>query len=261
MTRYFAIGDLHGHFDEFQALLEKLRIEKNFDITTDHLLLLGDLVDNGPKSKDIVSYCIELLQNHPETFHPLQGNHDEMFVDACKYGCKKYQPGLWYNQGGQETLKSYGIRNKQIQTHPIYNDDPDDVQSVTEGYEVVIPRDHLNWLEKLPRYYQTDRYFFCHAGLPPFPLSEIDLDDPTVQDDLIWIRGAFYASNIDFGKKVIFAHTPFYKYVSVGHSTFEPFEKENMIGVNTMPRNDGKLTCVVLSDTNDDYDFVFQEKL
>lgn len=261
MQRYFAIGDIHGHFDELESLLLTIDRDANFDPTTDHLIFCGDLVDVGPKSKQVVELCMELAKNFPDTFHPLMGNHDAMCVDALKYGCKDYESGVWYTQGGEATLKSYGKRNVVKVTFPEEVESPDDIQSVMEQYDVVVPKEHLNFLESLPKYWQTDKYFFVHAGIPPRKIENLDLEDPKVLEAMIWIRSEFYNSNLDFGKKVIFAHTPFEKYIAVGVSQYEPFEKDNCMGLNTMPRNDGKLTCVLLNDQNDDYEFFFQKKL
>lgn len=71
--KIFAFGDIHGNLDGFLSLLSKLPI----NLDEDHLVLLGDLVDSGPKVRQLVDWCIDFQKDHPNTFHPLKGNHEE----------------------------------------------------------------------------------------------------------------------------------------------------------------------------------------
>lgn len=245
--RVFAIGDTHAHYKELMALLDTLKTEASYNPSVDHLVLLGDLVDTGPSTKELIEWCMAYQKQYPNTFHPLKGNHDDMFVDATKYGCKRYQPGVWYTQGGAQTLQSY-----ESTTQKEENGD--------EITEVIIPEEHVNWLEDLPLFWENDDYFFVHAGVPPVWLSEIreelakEESDPELVDHLLWIRGDFYNSPFEWEKKIIFAHTPF-----DSHDTgfWEPYVKETLIGINTMPRDDGKLTAIELPSEQ----FYFQKKL
>jgi len=54
--------------------------------------------------------------------------------------------------------------------------------------------------------------------------------------DLLWVRQEFIDSDYDFGKRVIFGHTPFRS------PLFEP----NKIGIDTGAASGGKLTCLEL---------------
>jgi len=160
---------------------------------------------------------------------------------------------LWWNQGGRATLRSYLI-HQDIK-------DPYE-QAISQPFEY-IPESHIYFLNELPLFWQTSRYFFVHGGIPPMRIADIDFEDPKVQEQLLWIRQEFYdqANKVDFGKKVIFAHTGFEQYQSGGKIGYEPKVFEHAIGINTMPRNEGKLTCIQLDDENDDYQFYFQPKL
>ena len=71
MKRTIFIGDLQGCFDEFMQLLEKL----NYSPKEDELILLGDLINRGPKSMEVVSYLME----HPE-IKSVMGNHEYHFI-------------------------------------------------------------------------------------------------------------------------------------------------------------------------------------
>ncbi|MBE9610316.1 symmetrical bis(5'-nucleosyl)-tetraphosphatase [Chitinilyticum piscinae] len=73
MARY-AIGDLQGCFDEFMALLARIR----FDPGHDRLYLLGDLVSRGPKSLDVLRW----VHSHQHCTRVVLGNHD-LHLLAC----------------------------------------------------------------------------------------------------------------------------------------------------------------------------------
>ena len=63
----WAIGDVHGHADTLEALLESLNLD-----SMDRVVLLGDLVDRGPKSCEV----IRIARENPQIFCVL-GNHEE----------------------------------------------------------------------------------------------------------------------------------------------------------------------------------------
>jgi|SRR5690606_12147363 len=74
MERILAISDIHGCCDELNRLLELVK----YNFTTDQLILLGDYVDRGFKSKDVI-HKIKVLTD--EGAIALRGNHDQMFID------------------------------------------------------------------------------------------------------------------------------------------------------------------------------------
>jgi serine/threonine protein phosphatase 1 len=74
-------------------------------------------------------------------------------------------------------------------------------------------------------------HLFVHAGLRPgIPLSG------QLPEDLLWIRDEFIDSDWDFGKTVVFGHTPFRK----------PLFQRNKIGIDTGMVYGGRLTCIEL---------------
>jgi serine/threonine protein phosphatase 1 len=235
-NRIFAIGDVHGHYTELISLLEKLQKEANFDPYNDHLVLLGDLVDNGGQVKEVLDFAIAWTKAYPERFHVVKGNHEDMMIDALNNTHPKYGDYyIWWNQGGRATLKSY----------------TDEFNATDFEKAIMQPLDyittsHIEFIKNLPLYWQTQDYFFCHAGLRPGKrIDETDFNDPKVQDDLIWIREEFYMQEFDFGKKVIFAHSPFQD-IGQNGPEFVVMQRKDKIGINTMPRNFGHLTAVEL---------------
>ena len=189
----YAIGDIHGHLDSLERLMEKIEP----DLEKDQLVFMGDYIDRGPHSKGVVDYILRLRNAAPrQNVVCLKGNHEAMFLDFLQGGPAE----MFLFNGGMATLEEY------------WGDDWVDRQGL------VLPPDHAQFYQDLQLYYETPDYIFVHAGFKPgVPLAE------QVEDDLLWIRGEFITSQEDFGRRVIFGHTPFK----------QPLLMPNKIGIDT----------------------------
>jgi serine/threonine protein phosphatase 1 len=205
MTKLFAIGDIHGSFDKLQDLMQKIPI----DFATDTLVFIGDYIDRGPGSVEVVDYLLDLKKRVPEIIF-LKGNHEDML--------EKYLDGTdrftYLLNGGQNTLDSYLSKTDRTGSFPI-------------------PTEHMEFFRSLRLYYETEAYIFVHAGLrPKVPLASQE------SEDLLWIRDKFIYSKYNFGKPVVFGHTPLEK----------PLVERNKIGIDTGAVYGNALTCVQLPD-------------
>ena len=72
--RVFAVSDVHGNLDYLKGLLDKISFSPD-----DVLILLGDLIEKGPRSIDTLQYIIQLCKTH--TVHVLRGNCDRLLFD------------------------------------------------------------------------------------------------------------------------------------------------------------------------------------
>ena len=70
--RLFVCGDIHGCYDE---LMQQLRLV-GFDTGRERLVALGDLVDRGPKSAEVLALLTE------PWFTSIRGNHEELMIQA-----------------------------------------------------------------------------------------------------------------------------------------------------------------------------------
>jgi serine/threonine protein phosphatase 1 len=205
MKKIFAIGDIHGCFDKLRALMEKLPI----DLALDTLVFIGDYIDRGPNSIEVVDFLVDLKKRHPDIIF-LKGNHEDM-LEKYLNGTDRF---TYLLNGGQRTLDSYLSKSISSEMHPI-------------------PADHLEFFKSLKLYYETTEYIFVHAGLRPrVPLDSQD------SEDLLWIRDKFIYTKYDFGKRVIFGHTPLVK----------PLVEPNKIGIDTGSVYGNALTCVQLPE-------------
>ena len=205
MGKIFAIGDIHGSIDRLQDLMQKIPI----DFANDTLLFIGDYIDRGPGSVEVVEYLMDLKKRVPEIIL-LKGNHEDML--------EKYLDGTdrftYLLNGGQNTLDSYLSKTHRSDSFPI-------------------PAEHIDFFKSLRLYYETEAYIFVHAGLrPKIPLAS------QKTEDLLWIRDKFIYSKYNFGKPVVFGHTPLEK----------PLVEPNKIGIDTGAVYGNALTCVQLPD-------------
>lgn len=208
MANLYAIGDIHGQRDMLDALIEKVPFTKN-----DEIVFMGDYIDRGADSRGVVEAVLEFKLQFPKTIF-LRGNHEDMFLDFLKRE-GIYQSGVFLMNGGFETLESYGI-------------DPRDEP-------LKIPSLHMDFFENLQFCHETFGFIFVHAGLRP----GVPMEKQT-HHDMIWIRHEFFESDVDFGKPVVFGHTPM-------PDIFDLLPR--MLGIDTGAAYGGKLTCVKLKNS------------
>ena len=172
MTRYIAIGDIHGMIDELKALMAAIPFQ-----TEDMLVFLGDYIDRGTDSKAVLDYLMALDIPNQKVF--LRGNHDDMFLQrlTSRSHCR-----CWLGNGGLKCIKDFGIS---------------DLTQFPPQYDL--------WMRQTLHFYEPkdSNLIFVHAGInPDFPL------DNQTEQDLLWIRDAFLTSKKDFGRIVVHGHTP-----------------------------------------------------
>ncbi|MCP4439788.1 MAG: serine/threonine protein phosphatase [Aureispira sp.] len=171
--RILAISDIHGCFNTFKRLLKQVDLQK-----TDQLYLLGDYVDRGPHSKEVLDYII-YLQGQGYTLRCLRGNHEQMMLNAL---VDEEKERAWRMNGGTATLTSFGAFM------------PKD-----------IPARYYKFIHSLEYFFETEDYLFVHAG---FNMRE---EDPFEDKHaMIWIRKwekLFDADRLGH-KTVVHGHTP-----------------------------------------------------
>ena len=205
-NKTFVIGDIHGQLGMLENLMDKIpwRPEK------DALVFLGDYIDRGPDSRGVVDYILSLTRNYSRISCTL-GNHEGMLLDYLVGVDKK----LYLANGGGSTLKAY----KRDKGH---------LGALTLAE---IPKDHVGFYESLKPYVEIEGYYLIHAGfMPGIPIAL------QTRFHMMWIREPFVSSTHDFGKKIVFGHTPF----------LEPRIMKNKIGIDTGAAYGRRLCCLEL---------------
>lgn len=206
MGRKFVIGDIHGCLGMLKGLLDLIK----YDPAQDELIFVGDYIDRGPDSKGVVDYIISLRELASQRIHCILGNHEALLLDVLS----GYGTDLYLYNGGGSTFASYG-------TSPRFTD------------LSWLPESHKAFYEGLVPYLELEDFIIVHAGLVP----GVSLEKQALED-LLWIREPFIYSRADFGKRVIFGHTPFK----------DPLVMPNKIGIDTGAVYGNKLSCVELKE-------------
>jgi len=194
--RTFAIGDIHGELDQLYALLSCLPTLDDKDT----LVFLGDYLDRGPKSRQVIEFLRRFLPNEtPARVVTLRGNHEDAWLRVIR----ESWPGfvLPTGNGCLATLRSFtGGPTPEL----------DEAFGRDEGEPLMwgtfFPEDVVAWMKGLPYFFENEHAIFVHAGLPEKDgrfLHPSEVEDKTV---LLWIRTLNFFQNYR-GKRVIVGHT------------------------------------------------------
>jgi len=167
--RTLAIGDIHGCDVALETLLRALAIAAD-----DTVIVLGDAVDRGPRTKDVVDRLLQLAGECRLTF--IRGNHEEMLLDAQT---DESVVEAWLRYGGSATLASYG-------------GDPEN-----------IPVEHLEFFRSAVNFVESERNIFLHANLE----RGIPLDRQSAEW-LRWTHLTGFEIPHESGKRIVCGHTP-----------------------------------------------------
>jgi ser/thr protein phosphatase family protein len=156
MAKLFAISDIHGHLDEFISALSKVDLsDKN-----NRLILIGDYIDNGLQSFQVISKIIELEEVYPNQIITLLGNHEEWFYDWLILENPT-------SSSFSETIKSFF--SPEELTYILKSNVNNFEASVRNEIKNNIKfNPFINWFKKRyrdKRYYETDTQIFVHAGI------------------------------------------------------------------------------------------------
>jgi serine/threonine protein phosphatase 1 len=160
----FIIGDVHGCFYTFKAILEF------WDPEHEVLVQLGDLIDRGNHTPEVIKLCRDLQKKHENAVF-LKGNHEWL---ALQY-FKKNKDEKWYDKYGKKVLWQYTFAERDVE-------------------------DDFRWMDSLDSYWQNDHVFVSHAGISVSPLSM----NEDHYSGLLWHR--MELKNI--GKVQVYGHTP-----------------------------------------------------
>ncbi len=167
--RTIVIGDVHGYYEGVLRLLAI--VDPRGD---DRVYFLGDLIDRGPHSKQVV----ELVRSH--RYGCVRGNHEHMMLGAFPEGRVETTAMMaWMYSGGRETLASYGNRQDLL-------------------------REHVDWIRDLPLYLDLGSIWLVHAGVhPQLPLKKQS------EAEFCWIRGQFHYHKKPYfkDKTIVIGHT------------------------------------------------------
>lgn len=185
MREHWVIPDIHGCAKTLQALIEDLIQPSKHD----WLYFLGDYVDRGPSSKEVIDYII-YLQKEQYNIRTLMGNHEDFLLKAYEeelnlksiLGLKKKnrKKEEWFFHGGKDTMKSFKLNNLRD-----------------------FPVDYLEWMRNLEYYIELENFYLVHAGF------NFRIENPFEdKSSMLWIREYEIDAEKVGNKRIVHGHVP-----------------------------------------------------
>ncbi len=206
--KIFAVGDIHGCHRKLTSLMGRLPL----DAGKDFLIFLGDYINRGPASREVIEYLLE-VRGKVQNAVFLLGNHEHTLLEYSRTA----------NVDHLRTLRSIGVED----TLNSYSNSP--VRSLADMS--FLPAEHIHFLETLRPYFRLDGHLFIHAGT--IPGEEID---HCQLDRLLTVRERFLQDEGASNEVTVFGHTPFET----------PFVTPGKIGIDTGAAYGNMLTAVEL---------------
>jgi serine/threonine protein phosphatase 1 len=125
------VGDIHGNVQALHSIWGELE-----QLNLDHVIFLGDYINKGDQSSDVVSTLLRIAGGGKATL--LRGNHETAFLNAIER--KIMSPFL--KMGGALTVRSY-MRG-------------DVGPQVWEELRTTVPVSHIELIRKMPEKFTSD---------------------------------------------------------------------------------------------------------
>lgn len=208
-NNYYAIADIHGNLSGLESALEL--IFKEFDEKTDKLVFLGDYIDRGKESFEVLLKIKELQGKYgDDVVIAVLGNHDTMFFEWVEF---PFAYNSLKNDWNLNTVKSFLPNSEDKEAlylssdGLIYNKYTMEEQS-TRIAAYIKNLELYSWYKELPYFYdriEEDNVLFIHAGIEEEVLGE-DWRTWTTKDTMVWKYPPSYGPN-PYGFNLVLGHT------------------------------------------------------
>jgi len=227
----FAVGDIHGAWGLLRELRRYIQAEIDANPGFDYrLVYLGDYIDRGPKSKEVLEFLVgQAQQAQVETLF-LCGNHDYFLNSLLELQDRGDQAQLletvftWLANGGAQAMRSFNVA--------IQEDCLRDLRRLRDLVAKSLGAEVRRFLKTLRLTHREGDYLFVHAGVhPTMPLERQD------GDEFLWIRDPFLDATGGWQHDFCVVH---------GHTPSCPEVLPHRIGVDTGAYISQALTAVQL---------------
>lgn len=218
--RLYAIGDIHGRADLLAPLLGRIEADSKCHPEQRSItVFLGDYIDRGPASREVIDLLLSYGQTEEAVF--LKGNHE---IYVTRFLSDPSVLDDWRHLGGLETLCSYGLK-------PSISPSKTEQTRLADQFARALPAMHKEFFETLKLSFGCGDFLFVHAGIRP----GIRIANQR-EEDLLWIREEFLASETKHEKFVVHGHTP-----------VDRFDiRSNRMNLDTGAFATGRLTCAIV---------------
>lgn len=189
---FYVVGDIHGRMDLFERLLAQIEAEDGS--ASCPLVLVGDYIDRGEQSADVLRRVLDLDQSSTREVVCLIGNHEDMLLkfldDPVERGAR------WLRYGGLQTLSSFGVGAITDKSSA------GAMEQARNALEDAMGAALIDWLRALRTHWQSGNVAVVHAGADPrLPIGD---QNPRV---LKWGHSDFRHVTREDGTWVVHGHT------------------------------------------------------
>lgn len=237
--RTFVFGDIHGDLVALTTLFEHLP-----DVGEgDTLVFVGDYLDRGPASAEVVSFVRQVGKVTGAEVVALRGNHEDAWLRVIDRGWPEFVIPL--TNGCLATKRSFLGEEQPKEGEGMR---ADEVEALFKG--TFFPPDVVAWMRELPYWHEDEHALYVHAGLPSKDGAFPHPRDVEPQSSLLWCRDQRFFRDYR-GKLVVFGHTST-ALLPPELSTHTPEDPEDIwagpacIGLDTRAGKGGFLTCLEL---------------
>ncbi|WBW99128.1 metallophosphoesterase family protein [Oceanirhabdus sp. W0125-5] len=229
----YVVSDIHGRLDRLKRLVEVISLKDD-----DTLYVLGDMVDRGEESIEVIQYIMD-----KKNIEAIMGNHDRMMLYSLK-NMDETEIRRWNRNGNETTLQGFNKLSKKEQGKI------------------------LSFLESLEYYKIVDeKYFLVHAGIDMVKLKE-DINIKSFKEamnsqehQLVWVREDFFMNKGFEDYTVVFGHNPrpyldkkFEKEVKKPYKIwFDKIYKDKICIDTANCYEEGRMACLRLDDMAEFY--------
>lgn len=222
MTNLFIVSDIHGMYPQFEQML------KHWE-NSDKLVILGDLIDRGAYSRQVVQKAMELQAEYgTEHVIVLKGNHEDMFgyfLDGLM------DPELFLKHGGRQCLQSFLGEYDETNLAAVR-------AALVEQFS-----DEIAFMRNARQYYTIGRLLITHAG---FDSEHTDWLQ-TKRENFLWTRKHYLKPNVT-GLVNVFGHTPVRDIHEDGRDDIWMSKCGTYIGIDGGCAYGGQLNGLVISE-------------
>ncbi len=188
---FLAVGDLHGRADLLLELQKLIRIDhSNWPV-----VFLGDYVDRGLESRQILELLMAATAGPNASVTCLMGNHEQMLLDFLD-DPSRHGP-RWLRNGGVQTLASFDLVPPEGAL-----DETAELEMVRDQLAMAMGQEMIGWIRALPLAWCSGNVWAVHAGASP--KHPMDKQSPDV---LLWGHPHFLRQPRDDGQWVVHGHT------------------------------------------------------
>lgn len=220
----FAIGDLHGRIDLFEALLEQIDVEiGHHKLNNPKLVFVGNVIDHGPAGGALINRMRDLTQEFPNNVECLLGNHEQMCLDFLDAPMARF--ARWMKGGAAATFESYQV------PLPVDGLTQQNAQEAADMLRDAMGGNVIAWMRARPSIVSSGTLHVVHAAADP----RRPMDDQSARV-LTWGHPEFLTVARSDGQWVAHGHTP----------TERPSLSDSRISVDTAAWQSGTLSCAMI---------------